>query len=164
MMKAGTYYIGDLCYVIRHSTKGPDGIDNWARVCDLICFDGKVGDGEFDQTFPLKGNPKETGLIHFACYGTKYGDGVYDGHSVDSGTIGCVAIDDLTMIENFDIEKMKELGSIVEFESNFHTFEEDGKIHFGNIVIDTDPDWDEDDEYCDYDDEVDEYEYDNEDY
>ena len=39
MMKAGTYYIGDLCYVMH---------DRWDEFCSITCSEHNVLDGEFN--------------------------------------------------------------------------------------------------------------------
>lgn len=156
MMKRGEYYIGDLCYAIQHSTKSPDGVDNWSRVCDIIC--SNLPDGEHKQFFPLKDIPEAFAQVHFACYSTKYGDGEYNGFSVDSGTIGCVSIADLEKIETVDRVQLSSLGSIVNFREDFQTFStEEGDIYIGNVLIPT-GDVEEDDDYyseddADYEDE-----------
>lgn len=117
-MKAGKYYVGDLCYVLG---------DRWTEVCDLIIVDHNCLDGEFE----LKDGTK------FAIYGTAYGDGVYpDQHGneypVDSGSIGCVLVEDITE-GHLDIT----LGNTFDFEEDFETGEEDGIIRIGEIEIDT---------------------------
>jgi len=125
MMPAGKYYIGDLCYVMH---------EEWSEVCDVTCDENECLFGEFT----LKSGTR------FAMYGTEFGDGVYEGLSVDSGSIGCVLLSDidLTNPEN-DIKN----GRIVEFDKPFKTWERDCVIYFGNIAIDTgDYEDDEDDE------------------
>ena len=89
MMKAGTYYVGDLCYVLH---------ERWDEVCELIIEGNRCLDGEFN----LKDGTR------FAIYGTAYGDGNYfdqngKSYDVDAGSIGCVLLDniDLTNNENF---------------------------------------------------------------
>ena len=117
-MKAGKYYVGDLCYVLG---------DRWDEVCDLIIVDHKCLDGEFE----LKDGTK------FAIYGTAYGDGFYsdqqaNGYPVDSGSIGCVLVDQIT-----DGELDESLGNIFDFTEDFETGEEDGIIRIGDVEIDT---------------------------
>ena len=142
MMKAGTYYIGDLCYVMS---------DRWSEVCHFICSEND--EGEFELPDGAK----------FACYNTTWGDGEYydnygNRYAVDSGTIGCVLISDLV---NFSAEDVAGMCSIVTFESDFITgsdcdrtgkYHGTGNIVFGNVYIETDPrapeyedDFDEDD-------------------
>ena len=139
-MKAGEYYVGDLCYVLG---------DRWDEVCSLIIVGHKCLDGEFE----LKDGTK------FAIYSTAYGDGVYQdqhGHAypVDSGSIGCVLVSDITSGE------MSDSGNIIKFDHSFSTYGEDGIIQIGDIVIDTVGEDYTEDEYDE--DEYDEYLDDNE--
>lgn len=121
MMPSGQYYIGDLCYVMTDS--------EWDEYCSLTIVDHDVVDGEFS----FKDGRR------FATYRTKWGDGLYRSnisskHLVDSGTIGCFRIEDIRAEKYKDIES---LGAIVTFDRSFYTREEDGKIIFGMVIIDT---------------------------
>ena len=58
MMKAGTYYIGDLCYVLD---------DCWDEFCSLTIVGDKVLDGEFNFADGTR----------FATFTTRWGDGTY---------------------------------------------------------------------------------------
>ena len=130
MMKAGTYYVGDLCYVLH---------ERWDEVCSLIIEGNRCLDGEFN----LKDGTR------FAIYGTAYGDGNYfdqngKSYDVDAGSIGCVLFDDidLTNQENFLAG-----GNIHTFDTSFYTGTMDGKIMFHTLSIDTDPVYNEEEEY-----------------
>ena len=130
MMKAGTYYVGDLCYVLH---------ERWDEVCGLIIEGNRCLDGEFN----LKDGTR------FAIYGTAYGDGNYfdqngKSYDVDAGSIGCVLFDDidLTNQENFLAG-----GNIHTFDTSFYTGTMDGKIMFHTLSIDTDPVYNEEEEY-----------------
>ena len=130
MMKAGTYYVGDLCYVLH---------ERWDEVCSLIIEGNRCLDGEFNL---------EDGT-RFAIYGTAYGDGNYfdqngKSYDVDAGSIGCVLLDDidLTNRENFLAG-----GNIHTFDTSFYTGTMDGKIMFHTLSIDTDPVYNEEEEY-----------------
>lgn len=119
-MKAGTYYIGDLCYVMH---------PEWDEFCSLTINDNKVLDGEFN----LKDGRR------FATFTTKWGDGTYKDeqgreYSVDAGLIGCINVKDITTSE---LENLKD-GHVVEFAQDFSTFSAGGIIRFGSICIDTD--------------------------
>lgn len=137
MMPAGKYYIGDLCYVMS---------DDWDEVCDLTIRDNGIIDGEFE----MKGGRR------FAMYSTKYGDGMYKSnmgtkHAVDSGTIGCILVDDIIDIPKFEVDG--KLGAVVTMDRSFSTGSRDGLIVFGDVIINTDSDeWYDDleltDEYC----------------
>ena len=126
MMKAGTYYVGDLCYVLH---------DEWDEVCELIIKDNICLDGEFT----LKDGRR------FAIYSTAYGDGTYldqsgNEYGVDAGSIGCILLSDINLESEGNFLTG---GNIVPFENDFHTDEEDGRIMFGSLIIDTDPVYDE---------------------
>ena len=125
MMKSGTYYVGDLCYVLH---------DEWDEVCELIIKDNVCLDGEFT----LKDGRR------FAIYGTAYGDGTYldqsgNEYGVDAGSIGCILLSDINLESEGNFLTG---GNIVPFESDFRTDEEDGRIMFGSLIIDTDPVYD----------------------
>ncbi len=129
-MPAGTYWIGDLCYVLESD-------EEWDEVLDLTIVEDEpwaCGEGEFT----LKDGRR------FAMYNTKYGDGTYkDQHGfqygVDSGSIGCIRLEDIR-------GEVSDEGSIVVFENDFTTRNDDGLIRIGHIKIDTDPDEPEDEE------------------
>ena len=136
-MKAGKYYVGDLCYVFDDK--------DCQDVCKLIidghsCLEGQLNlpDGR-----------------RFAIFNTAWGDGEYydqnsHSYSVDAGSIVC------TLVENISSSKYKnieDLGKIVEFKNDFAVYSKEDKIIIGHIEIDTDPDFDDDDEE-DYDEEV----------
>ena len=127
MMKAGTWWIGDLCYVMHNE---------WDEVCEFICSDTKP-DGEFT----LKSGVK------FACYGTMYGDGSYECSfgpflGVDSGTIGCIRVED---IDQTNPQNDISSGTIIEFKTDFETYEEEGTITFGDIKVWTAPEYEDED-------------------
>lgn len=118
-MPAGRYYVGDLCYVMN---------DVWDEVCDLM-FSGS-GRGEYGK-FKLKDGRE------FAVYSTKYGDGTYyDGmgreYWVDAGVIGCILESDIR-----DPAPSTMGGQVMDFASEFDTWEDNGMIRFGDISIDT---------------------------
>lgn len=129
MMKAGTYYVGDLCYVLHAE---------WYEVCGHICAGFGTGDGDFTLKpgeFTLKSGVK------FACYSTMYGDGTYEGNGhefgVDSGTLGCVLLSDIDLknVDNYVTQ-----GAVFKFSNDFNTFANDGVITFGHVTIDTNDD------------------------
>ena len=135
MMPAGKYYVGDLCYVMTDK--------EWDEFCKLTIVDHDCVHGEFNFADGRR----------FATYGTKWGDGVYKSnintkHSVDAGLIGCFRVEDIKAEKYEDLES---LGAIVEFEDSFKTYEKDGLIVFGHVIINTDPDeyYDEEEE-CEY--------------
>ena len=119
MMRAGKYYVGDLCYVMN---------DVWDEVVDLIFTkDGRPLNGEFN----LKDGRR------FAIYTTAYGDGTYyDGEGgryfVDAGVIGCIAMDNIdTSNERNDVDG----GNVIVFKEDFNTSSDGENITFGNVTI-----------------------------
>lgn len=130
-MTAGTYYIGDLCYVL--SSK-------WTEFCALTIDGHSVLDGVFTM---VDGTT-------FATFGTAYGDGCYmdeegQEYPVDAGLIGCV------LVESVDKDAKLDLGNVHTFESDFEVHSDGKVINFGNISIDTDPVYEDEDDYEDYD-------------
>ena len=121
MMQPGTYYVGDLCYVLGNQ---------WDELCDIILNDEEtdIRQGEFTLN-----------NIPFAIYNTKYGDGVYldddqSEYAVDSGSIGCVAIEH---VSQEDINHVSKISNVVTFDRPFTTKNVNGMIHIGHIIIDT---------------------------
>jgi len=131
---AGEYYLGDICYCFAHGT------ESWRELLDSC--------KSFNDSVGILNNTKVLG------FHTKYGDGSYDdneGHSygVDSGLIGLVPIE--LIEDNSTFRQNSECGRIVKFEEEFKCSNNDGRLYFGDITIETDEDfeeWDEDDEYC----------------
>jgi hypothetical protein len=119
-MPAGKYYIGDLCYVMH---------PEWDEFCELTIKGNQCLDGEFTLADGRR----------FASFGTAYGDGTYVSnvgtkHSVDSGSIGCIRVEDIRDYTYSDIER---LGAIVEFDHPFEVSEDQGLIVFGKVQIET---------------------------
>ena len=117
-MKAGKYYIGDLCYVMSKE---------WKEVCDLTLTKNYPNEG----VFTLQDGRQ------FAMFSTAYGDGTYTDqknreYAVDSGTIGCILVDDLTEEIRYDLANVVEIGSPFMPWSDGHT------IHFHTVAIETD--------------------------
>lgn len=125
MMQAGKFWIGDLCYVLG---------DRWGDICDLTITNKESLDGEFELPDGTK----------FAIYQTFWGDGEYgdrfgNKYPVDSGTLGCVLLEDINDVAYFD------LGHVHQFESDFQTgVTDDGLIYFGEVDIATNPKEDDD--------------------
>lgn len=95
-MTTRTYFVGDLCYVLNH--------DEWHTVCMLDSFYPNQDPDDFDPQGYL--DAEETSWEDeyagrpFYLLKTAFGDGCYLGsdgkhYSVDSGTIGCIAVDDI---------------------------------------------------------------------
>ena len=116
-LQKGVYYIGDLCYVMH---------PEWDEVCDLTAGDQYPNEGQFRLSDGRQ----------FAMFNTAYGDGEYydkqeRSYPVDSGSIGCIKVDNLT--EEVD----ETLGNIVEMPTDFYVYSDSKTIHFGHITIET---------------------------
>jgi hypothetical protein len=143
-MQAGTYYIGDLCYVMH---------PEWEEFCSLTINDRECLDGEFSLADGRR----------FATYGTAWGDGSYPTNvsdeliGVDAGLIGCIRVEDIAEEGRENLS----LGIIVEFKEDFQTsggrgeLGWDGVIKFGHVRVETDQQEEEYDNY--YEDEDEEY-------
>ena len=137
-MPAGKYYIGDLCYVLH---------DAWDECCELFFPPDAPGRG-IEGEFQLKDGRR------FASFGTAYGDGCYRSnintfHCVDSGSIGCISIYDIRD-QTYDLERLQQLGAIIDFEAPFEVEADQGLLVFGHVEIETAAD--DDEEYdCDED-------------
>lgn len=132
-MPAGRYYIGDLCYVMH---------PEWSECCELFFPPGSSGRG-VDGEFVLKDGRR------FANFGTAYGDGEYRSnvdtlHSVDSGSIGCIRAEDIRDTE-YDVVTIERLGAFVDFPEPFEVSEDAGMLLFGHVQIETNTDYDWDD-------------------
>ena len=124
-MPAGQYYIGDLCYVMH---------PEWDEACALFFPTYQSGRG-VEGEFSLRDGRR------FASFGTAWGDGEYynnmgGSHIVDSGSIGCIRVEDIRDNTYDDIEG---LGAIVEFKEPFEV-EKIGRglLRFGHVEIETD--------------------------
>ena len=112
--------MGDLCYVLPEA---------WTEVCRLIIEEKQRGvkEGEFALSDGRR----------FAIYSTAYGDGYYpdklgNHYPVDSGTIGCVLVEDVKSQEahtNYGVQH--------DFPEPFETGNKTGVIFFGRVSIDT---------------------------
>jgi hypothetical protein len=124
----GNYVIGDPCYAV------PDeDWDDLLSSCNYFQSPiGYVRRGFKDKVFVL-------------AFGTKWGDGCYlgsDGHEygVDAGLLGLVPVELLEDISQHD-------GIIVNFPKDALCIDDgSGKLRFGHITIDTDPEEEEEDE------------------
>ena len=141
MLKAGKYYVGDLCYVL-----GDRNGWDWMKLLDatgyLGCKDPVTGDRlDKDET---TGYFRHRGVKLFSS-GTAYGDGSYRDqfgreYWVDAGLIGCVPMEALG--EDPEMSVTPGRGAhIVQFDWPFScsVCDENGVIRIGNIEIDTDP-------------------------
>jgi hypothetical protein len=125
----GTWYIGDLCYVLDAS---------WEAFCKLTirgeeCLDGgfRFADGR-----------------EFVSFMTKWGDGTYqdsDGfnYPVDAGLIGCVRVEDM----DAKLDEAINDGRVHVFTKPFVCERVGNILYFGKIAIDLDPADEEEYEY-----------------
>jgi len=132
VMKAGTYYLGDLCYCMHAE---------WKEVCGLL-FAGRDDHGCNEGVFNLKDGRT------FAIYNTAFGDGVYldnfgAEYMVDAGCIGCIKVSDIDL-DNPD--NFLTGGQIVGFDNDFNVDTDGALLTFGHIRIDTDPYYEDDEE------------------
>jgi hypothetical protein len=138
VMRAGLYYVGDLCYVMH---------DEWNEVCGLF-FDGRDDRGCNEGEFNLKDGRR------FASFNTRWGDGEYQDqngnrYGVDAGLIGCIRVDD---IDSTNSSNFTGGGHLIDFPEDFNCYNDSGFIVIGYIKIDTDPAYEEEDEAHEYED------------
>ena len=136
-MPAGKYYIGDLCYVMH---------PEWDECCELFFPAGGHLPRGVEGEFTLKDGRC------FASFSTAHGDGNYHAnigtsHSVDSGSIGCIRVED---VRDSNINNIRDLGAIVEFPEPFEVSADQGLLIFGHVQIETAGGYDEEenDIYC----------------
>ncbi len=134
-LKAGEYYVGDLCYVL-------DGNGyEWHRILDMVNYfmDGEV----FEITVFNEDMGREVTIRGF-CSSTMYGDGSYhDQHGnryhVDAGIIGCVHREALPEVLTNESHKG---GQFINFGEDFtcesaQDNDDEGVIRIGHLLIDT---------------------------
>lgn len=139
-LPAGSYYVGDLCYII------PKAV--WSELCDQWFDPSKDG---VTATYIDPITNKEV-----TCYAfqTAYGDGMYESnhgfiYSVDAGIIGIVAAPITTDDPSIELYTAETFYKDFEISTDGHGF-----MEFGHININTAWEEDEDDEgYYDYDEE-----------
>lgn len=136
VMPAGTYYIGDLCYVMHKE---------WNEVCEMF-FQGRSDQGCNEGKLQLIDGRE------FVSFNTAYGDGTYNDqygnyYYVDAGLIGCIKIDDIR-------EEVPAGGTnVVTFDKDFTCYSDGKRLQFGHLVIDTDPPYEEEEDEDEYEEE-----------
>ncbi len=126
---AGTYYVGDPCYIFNKSW-GKILNDNQYFESDVTIIDG----------------------VECFVAPTKYGDGSYQDNSnrkyfVDSGTIGVLPIEMIEIDNKISIDEIDEYMYVFTFDRDFYVYWDDGYFRIGdNIVIETDNLYEDDDE------------------
>lgn len=179
-MKAGKYYIGDPCYVLDEPKYDWHKVLKDTLYFGLFSSplamkrDMYKPRDEQHGEFPIEDN--DGNLYTAAVSTTKYGDGSYydeegNEYGVDAGMIGAIPIEAISEesvlnrycggkfadgTESFEAV-LNRLGHVHEFDQDFSIAYDDGKIRFGtyygsDVVVDTDPEYDEEDEdeYCYY--------------
>lgn len=130
-MKAGRYYVGDLCYVMH---------PQWDEVCELL-FAGREDGGCNEGEFQLANG------VRFAIYNTQHGDGTYPDqegnmYPVDAGCIGCIRVEDV-----YDPEWWLEGMTEHTFERDFETSTDGATITIGHVRVETGYEEVEEEEY-----------------
>ena len=133
-MPAGEYVICDLCYVMN---------DEWDEVCSLLFPEEGSNERDTSGVYQLEDGRR------FALHSTAWGDGAYEDNEgriyyVDAGVIGCIAKKDLPNYTGPG-QGIHE----VAFTEDFETSYDEGTIRFGHVVIETDPEYDEDEDSWD---------------
>ena len=100
--------------------------NEWDELCDLTAGDQYPNEGQFRLSDGRQ----------FAMFHTAYGDGeFYDkqgrAYCVDSGSLGCIKVENLT--EEVD----ETLGNIVEMPTDFYCYSDGKTIYFGHVAIET---------------------------
>ena len=126
LVPAGEYYLGDPLYFFKK--------EDWQKVLDTCrLFQDPIG--KSTNGWPVLG------------FSTAYGDGLFRGsdgfyYAVDSGIIGLILTDGITG----EIAKVERLCQKVQFPEETICSNDDGRMKFGTIVIDTGNEDDEDDD------------------
>ena len=136
-MKAGTYYVGDPCYVL-DATFDFD----WMEILLATGYFGIYHPGTEDKMDPDENDGYfEIDGVRIFASSTDHGDGAYLDNSereygVDAGLIACIPVELLGGEEAVE-KAVFGLANIVEFEHDFscETVDEDGTIHIGDIEV-----------------------------
>lgn len=148
-LPAGTYYVGDPCYVIKD--------EEWMQALDETNYFNVFASPE--AVLKAEYNPKHlmNGVFlyhvegddppfHLAASITKYGDGEYPCKESGSeiGTCGVdaglIAVIPVAMIEKYGQESGLALGVIHQFNTSFGIRYSDGTISFGDVSVYTNDD------------------------
>ena len=137
-----TYYVGDLCYVTN--------TDEWFTICGLDTFYPAQDPDDFDPMGYLEPenttNEDDFAGRPFWLLKTNFGDGCYQGsdsklYSVDSGTIGCIKVDDIKEVDKLNEAIEKGLGHLHEWDEFSYSgagYDEDTSIlYFNDLDIQT---------------------------
>jgi hypothetical protein len=143
MLKAGRYYVGDLCYLFGDEDGCIFTDSDWQTLlADTKFFNGDADEGDEGDS---EGGQFRWRGTEFFVSGTAHGDGTYRDTTgrefwVDAGIIGCWPL---------PVGDAPKGGHIVTFDTDFegYTVDSDGVIEIGNIRIETDGSGGDEDEY-----------------
>ena len=130
--KAGTYWIGDPCYVFPNS--GPQE-HYWDDILDKADFFSIPCEVTVDEVTVLAGS-------------TRYGDGSYMGndgigYGVDAGLLGIIPLSTINFLNN-NHQELERLGTFYYFDDDFQVVIKDGHFNFYKVIIDTTEEYEDD--------------------
>lgn len=134
---AGEYYVGDLCYVM---------YPEWSELCDIMFAEDEMLEGE------LTVQNKRLFLASTAYGDGNYADNTGGLYGVDSGSLGIIAVSDISESELPNLID----GRVIDFTEDFIVTAQHGRFNFGGVFIDTgyaeeyDEGYNDDDDYDDY--------------
>jgi hypothetical protein len=125
-LPAGTYFIGDPCYLIKKQ---------WGEVCDKM---------DNQRAALITINNQKLFIAE-----TRFGDGEYiddfgENYSVDSGTI---AVTPLELNDKATLANLKIYGCVKEFPKEFECSWSEGIFEIDNIIINTTWDLEEEEDF-----------------
>ena len=144
LMPAGTYYVGDLCYLLTEKT-------------DEIYDDLVLGFDNDGKAVDIKAGRRKVFSAFYA--NTAYGDGQYSDnignkYSVDAGIIGVVQLLSADLIAAAKKLDADGHAKVIDFPEDFRVDrDEDGTFTFGHLTIETGDSDQEEEEEDDWDDE-----------
>ncbi len=123
--KAGTYWIGDPCYVFPNTGEQEH---YWMDVLNKADFFDKPCEVTVDEITVIAG-------------GTKYGDGTYSGndgvnYGVDAGLLGIIPLETVNFLDASHQDLIR-LGTFYYYGDDFTVVIEDGHFDFDKVIIDT---------------------------
>jgi hypothetical protein len=158
ILPAGTYYITDPCYLIDN--------DKWSDFLDKVMYPNGAYKRDNNDEYVINNYMGVTACI----FNTAYGDGSYQLKinssdnifssinnynnkeiGVDSGLIGLIRVSDYW---KEDLYLFKNGMMQITFKNDIECYISDGVMHFGDIIIDTKCDDEDNEEDNDFDDEV----------
>lgn len=138
LVQPGTYYLGDPCYTV------PDEL--WhALLKDANFFEYRVESPRESFQGTVQGHT-------VYAFGTAYGDGGYRGtdgftYSVDAGLVGLVPVELADSVPHQYPDFSQGIATKIVLEHPTMCCYNNGKISLGLVTIDTDPPYEEEEEY-----------------